>query len=80
MFWSVFFVFLNDELLFLVKIIMNIVLSFFFLRILYLQDINCWIKRVVEITTFYCVNILSTSHILDRRSVGCYNFPAYEVH
>ena len=58
---------------------MNIVLSFFFLRVLYLQDINYRIKRVVEITTFYCVNILSTCHILDRRPVGCYNFPACEV-
>ena len=63
MFWSVFFVLINEENLFLVYIIINILLSFVFLRTLYLQDFNWWTKRVVEITTCYCVNMLRTCHI-----------------
>ena len=63
MFWTVLFVLINEEHLFLVFIIMNIFLSSIFFYTLYLQDFNWWTKRVVEITTSYCINMLSTCHI-----------------
>ena len=63
MFWSVFFVLINEEHLFLVYIIINILLSFVFLCTSYLQDFNRWAKKVVEITTCYCINMLSTCYI-----------------
>ena len=63
MLWTIVFVLINEEHLFLVFIITNIFLSFVFLHTLYLQDLNWWTKRVVEISTSYCINMLSTCHI-----------------